>query len=389
MVNYQRKICVVTGTRAEYGLLRPLIKGIDESDFLSLQLIVTGAHLSAEFGRTVQEIIDDGFHISRNIEMLLSSDTSVGMTKSLGLGILSFADALSELKPDLLVILGDRYEVFSAASAAMLSRIPIAHLHGGEVTKGAIDEAIRHSITKMSHLHFVATSEYRQRVLQLGENPKNVFCVGGLGVDNILSLDLLPRDELEQQLDFRFLERNILVTFHPVTLTDDKVGIDHLDQLLLALDQLHGTGIIFTLPNADAGGRAFTTKIKNFCSCRSYASWYTSLGQLRYFSCVRQVDCVVGNSSSGLLEIPSFKKPTINIGSRQEGRLKSSSVVDCLPCLDSILESFKLVYSADFQKLLHNSVNPYGEGGAVNSILNVLSTFSLDGILNKEFFDVV
>ena len=387
MVNNTRKICVVTGTRAEYGLLRRLIAGIESSDFLSLQLIVTGAHLSAEFGFTAQEIIDDGFTISRKIEILLSSDTPVGITKSLGLGVLSFADALSELKPDLLLILGDRYEIFSAASAAMVSRIPIAHLHGGEVTEGAIDEAIRHSITKMSHLHFVATTQYRQRVLQLGENPNNVFCVGGLGVDNILALNLLSRGELESQIGFRFLARNILVTFHPVTLDDDNVAIRQLDQLLSALERLEETGIIFTLPNADAGGLSFITKIKEFCTRYSFASCYTSLGQLRYFSCVRHVDCVVGNSSSGLLEVPTFKKATVNIGSRQEGRLKASSVIDSLPESESILQSIQRAYTSEFQEQLHRSVNPYGSGGAVKSILEILENFPLTNILKKKFYD--
>ena len=388
MVNNKRKICVVTGTRAEYGLLRRLIDGIECSDFLSLQLIVTGAHLSAEFGYTVQEIIDDGFTISRKIEMLLSSDTPVGITKSLGLGVLSFADALSELQPDLLLILGDRYEIFSAASAAMVSRIPIAHLHGGEVTEGAIDEAIRHSITKMSHLHFVATTQYRQRVLQLGENPNNVFCVGGLGVDNILALNLLSRGELETQIGFRFLARNILVTFHPVTLDDGNVAIRQLDQLLLALERLDETGIVFTLPNADAGGLSFITKIKEFCTRHSSASCYNSLGQLRYFSCVRHVDCVVGNSSSGLLEVPTFKKATVNIGSRQEGRLKASSVIDSLPDSESILQSIQRAYSSEFQEQLLRSANPYGTGGAVKSILDILENFPLTNILQKKFYDI-
>jgi len=388
-VTKKRKICVVTGTRAEYGLLRRLIGRIDNSDVLSLQLIVTGSHLSPEFGYTIQELIDDGFPISRKIEMLLSSDTPVGITKSFGLGVLSFSEALSELKPDLMLILGDRYEIFSAASAAMFSRIPIAHLHGGEVTEGAIDEAIRHSITKMSHLHFVATSNYRRRVIQLGENPDNVFCVGGLGVDNILSLDILPRHILESDLGFRFLPRNILVTFHPVTLDDDSAGIFQLNQLFSALERLVDTGIIFTLPNSDAGGRSFITHIKHFCDRNPSAAWYTSLGQLRYFSCVSYVDCVVGNSSSGLLEVPSFKTPTVNIGSRQEGRLKSLSVIDCPPESNSIHESIALALSSEFQSQSSCSANPYGDGGAVESILSILESFSLENLLQKKFFDIV
>ena len=387
MVRRQRKVCVVTGTRAEYGLLRHLIDAIQASSVLSLQLIVTGAHLSTEFGFTVQEIIDDGYPISRKIEMLLSSDTPVGVAKSTGLGVLSFADAFSELQPDLILILGDRYEIFSAATAAMLSRIPIAHLHGGEVTEGAIDEAIRHSITKMSHLHFVATPEYGRRVLQLGENPKNVFCVGGLGVDNILRLDYMSRIELEKQLGFTFLKRNILVTFHPVTLEDDSSSLDHLEQLLSALDNLVDTGIIFTLPNADACGRSFIAKIKDFCSQNDSAFCFASLGQLRYFSCIRHVDCVVGNSSSGLLEVPSFHKATINIGCRQAGRLRSASVIDCPPICESILGAINLAYSSEFQELLKSSTNPYGQGCAVESVLKDLEEFPLSNILHKKFFD--
>ena len=388
MVSPKRKICVVTGTRAEYGLLRRLIDAIQSSDVLSLQLIVTGSHLSPEFGFTIQEIIDHGYPIARKIEMLLSSDTTVGIAKSTGLGVLSFADALSDLEPDLMVLLGDRYEIFAAATAAMLTRIPIAHLHGGEVTEGAVDELIRHSITKMSHLHFVATSEYRRRVLQLGENPKNVFCVGGLGVDNLLRLDFLSRVELEMQLDYTFLNRNILVTFHPVTLEDDSSTLDHLEQLLAALDSLVDTGIIFTLPNADACGRSFIAKIKDFCSENDSASCFASLGQLRYFSCIRHVDCVVGNSSSGLLEVPSFHKATINIGCRQEGRLRSASVIDCPPICESILGAINRSFSREFQELLKSSTNPYGKGGAVDSILDVLENFSLSDILQKKFFDI-
>ncbi len=387
MVSPKRKVCVVTGTRAEYGLLRHLIDGIQASDVLSLQLIVTGSHLSPEFGFTVQEILDDGYPIARKIEMLLSSDTTVGMAKSTGLGVLSFADALSELKPALMLLIGDRYEIFAAATAAMLTRIPIAHLHGGEVTEGAIDEAIRHSITKMSHLHFVATSEYRRRVLQLGENPQNVFCFGGLGVDSILRLDFLSRIELERQLGFTFLNKNILVTFHPVTLEDDSASLDHLDQLLSALDQLVDTGIIFTLPNADACGRIFISKIKDFCARNVSASCFASLGQLRYFSCVRYVDCVVGNSSSGLLEVPSFQKATINIGSRQAGRLRSASVIDCLPSCESILGAINHSYTREFQEILKSTTNPYGNGGSVVSILKVLEEFPLSDILHKKFHD--
>lgn len=387
-MNTQRKVCLFTGTRAEYGLLRGLINGIYSSNKLTLQLVVTGAHLSPEFGLTLQEIVDDGYPVSRKIEILLSSDTTVGVAKSMGLGVLSFADALSELKPDLVVVLGDRYEIFSAASAAMLSRIPIAHIHGGEVTQGAIDEAIRHSITKMAHLHFVATSEYRNRVIQLGENPNNVFNVGGLGVDNLLGMQLLSREDLQDQLGFKFLDKNILVTFHPVTLEDTETSVFQFRQLLLALESLESTGIIFTLPNADAAGRSLISMVKEFCDSNSFAACFASLGQLRYFSCVHQVDCVIGNSSSGLLEVPSFKKVTINIGSRQAGRLKASSVIDALPSRQSILDALSLAYSFEFQEVLQKCSNPYGNGGSADSILNILEEFPLDNILHKQFYDL-
>ena len=382
----KRKICVVTGTRAEYGLLRWLIDGIEKSAVLDLQLVVTGSHLSPEFGFTIQEISNDGYPVDRKIEMLLSSDTPVGITKSMGLAIIGFADAFVELQPDLVLILGDRYEIFAAASAAMIARIPIAHLHGGEVTEGAIDEAIRHSITKMSHLHFVAAKEYRNRVIQLGENPEHVFCVGGLGVDNILRSHLLPRDQLEIDLGFRFLTRNFLVTFHPVTLENNTCA-DQMDELLSALEEYPEAGILFTMPNADTDGRVLIDKIKAFCDQHSNAKWFESLGQLRYFSCLHQVHGVIGNSSSALLEAPSFQIGSINIGLRQQGRLKAKSVIDCLPEKKSILQAIEYLFSDDFQDKLLSNVNPYGSGGASNAIIQILEKQSFENLLLKRFQD--
>ena len=256
-----RKICVVTGTRAEYGLLRWVIDGIFKSPDLELQLIATGMHLSPEFGLTVQDIEADGYQIVRKVEMLLSSDTPVGITKSMGLGLIGFADAFAALQPDLLLLVGDRFEIFAAASAALVARIPIAHIHGGETTEGVIDESIRHSITKMSHFHFVAAEEYRRRVIQLGESPDRVFQVGGLGVDNITHLELLTREDLETALNFQFLSNNLLITFHPVTL-EKNTSADQIDQLLVALSQLEDTGLIFTMPNADTDGRVLFEKLK-------------------------------------------------------------------------------------------------------------------------------
>ena len=382
-----KKICVVSGTRAEYGLLRWVMEGIRQSSELELQLLVTGMHLSSEFGMTVNVIEDDGFTVDRKIEMLLSSDTAVGVTKSMGLGMIGFADALAELKPDLLMLLGDRYEIFAAASSAMIARIPIAHLHGGETTEGAFDEAIRHSITKMSHLHFVAAEEYRRRVIQLGEKPECVFNVGGLGIDNILRLKLLRRDELEASLDFKLAKRNLLITFHPVTL-EQNASAKQMNELLTALAELKDTGLIFTMPNADTEGRILFRQIELFCEKHSQARAYTSLGQLRYLSCIQHVNGVIGNSSSGLAEVPSLKKGTINIGDRQRGRLKAASVIDCEPRHDSIRTALERLFSAKFQAQLSSVQNPYGNGGASDAVVNTLEKISIYGLLKKTFNDL-
>ena len=382
-----KKICVVTGTRAEYGLLRWVMEGIRQSAELKLQSIATGMHLSPEFGLTVNAIEEDGFHVDRKVEMLLSSDTAVGITKSMGLGVIGFADALAELKPDMFLLLGDRYELLSAAAAAMVARIPIAHLHGGETTEGAFDEAIRHSITKMSHLHFVAAEEYRRRVIQLGEQPERVFNVGGLGIDNILRLKLLSRDELETALEFKLARRNLLVTFHPVTL-EQSTSAKQLDELLTALAELEDTGLIFTMPNADTEGRALFRQIEDFCRLYPNARAYTSLGQLRYLSCIQQFDGVVGNSSSGLIEVPSFKKGTINIGDRQRGRLRANSVIDSEPECKAIAKALSHLFSYEFQRQLPATNNPYGDGGASQSIVKILEVNPLDNLLKKRFYDL-
>ena len=383
-----KKICVVTGTRAEYGLLRWVMEGIRQSPTLELQLIATGMHLSPEFGLTVEAIEADGFQVDRRVEMLLSSDTSVGVTKSMGLGMIGFADALAELKPDLMLVLGDRYEIFSAAAAAMIARVPIAHLHGGETTQGAFDEAIRHSITKMSHLHFVAAEEYRQRVIQLGEDPERVFNVGGLGIDNILRLKLLTHDELEAALDLKLAPRNLLITFHPVTL-EHNTSAAQMEELLAALAELEDTGLIFTMPNADTEGRVLFKQIDAFCARHQQARAFTSLGQLRYLSCIQHVDGVVGNSSSGLAEVPSFRKGTINIGDRQKGRLRAASVIDCEPDLGSIRVALKRLFSREFQDQLHSVNNPYGNGGASETTVSILEKIPLSELLKKRFYDLM
>jgi GDP/UDP-N,N'-diacetylbacillosamine 2-epimerase (hydrolysing) len=382
-----RKICFITGTRAEYGLLRWVIQGIKDDPDLDLQIIATGMHLSPEFGLTYKVIENDGFKIDRKVEILTSSDTSVGIAKSMGLGMISFGEALDELKPDLIVVLGDRFEIFSAAAAALVAKIPIAHLHGGEATEGLIDEAIRHSITKMSHFHFVAAESSRQRVIQLGENPDRVFLVGGLGIDSIKRLKLLSREELEVSLDFKLGSKNLLITFHPVTL--EKFSAENqMRELLKALAVLEDTKLIFTLPNADTDGRLLIKIVHEFVAQHSNARAYTSLGQLLYLSCILHVDAVVGNSSSGLLEAPSFKKGTINIGDRQRGRLQAKSIINCEPRRKKITEALSKLYSSEFQYSISDVVNPYGSGEASEKVIYFLKTVSLEGILKKRFYDL-
>jgi len=384
----KRKVCVVTGTRAEYGLLYFLMKEIENDDSLILQLIVTGMHLSPEFGMTFKQIENDGFIINRKVEILLSSDTSIGISKSMGLAMIGFAEAYEEMKPDLIVVLGDRFEIFSAVSAATIAKIPIVHLHGGETTEGAYDEAMRHSITKMSHLHFTAAEAYRHRVIQLGENPNNVFNVGGLGIDNIKRLKLLDRKDFEKSIDFKLGKRNLLITFHPVTL-ENSTEKDQLSDLLEALDELSDTHLIFTKANADTGGRNINKMIDDYVKENSHKSIaFTSLGQLRYLSALQYMDGVIGNSSSGLIEAPSFKIGTVNIGERQKGRIKSESVIDCQSDYASISQALEKLNDSLFIEKLETVVNPYGEGGAAEKIVQALRDFSFKDILKKQFYDL-
>jgi len=383
----KRKICVVTGTRAEYGLLYWLMKEIEADRELELQLVVTGMHLSPEFGLTYKEI-EKEFQIDKKVEMLLSSDTSVGISKSMGLAQISFAEVYEDLKPDMIIVLGDRYEIFSAVSAAMIARIPIAHLHGGETTEGAFDEAIRHCITKMSHLHFTATEEYKNRVIQLGEHPNKVFNVGGMGIENIKRLKLLTKDEFEKSIDFKLNKKNILVTFHPVTL-ENSTAKEQFQELLDAIDELEETNIIFTKANSDTDGRVINQMIDEYISKNSHkAVAFTSFGQLRYLSALQYIDAVVGNSSSGLAEAPSFKIGTINIGDRQKGRIKAQSVIDCDPNQADIEKAFDKLYSQDFQDGLKDTINPYGDGMASKKIIEEIKKADLNHILKKSFYDL-
>jgi GDP/UDP-N,N'-diacetylbacillosamine 2-epimerase (hydrolysing) len=379
-----RKVCVVTGTRAEYGLLRGVMQGVLHSPALQLQLVVTGMHLAPEFGMTYREIEADGLLIDERIEMLVSADTASGTAKSMGLGLIGLGDAFARLKPDIIVLLGDRFEILAAASAALVASIPVAHVHGGETTEGAFDESIRHAVTKMSHLHFVAAEEYRQRVIQLGEQPSRVHLVGGLGVDAIKHIRLLSRAELESSLGIELGPRHLLVTFHPETLERSN-SASHMAELLAALNKLSDTRLVFTLPNADPGSSELRQMVESFVASHTNAVAFASLGQLRYLSCIKLAAGVVGNSSSGLIEAPSLGVGTVNIGNRQRGRVKADSVIDCAPERNSILRAIRQLDDPLYQKRLERTVNPYGDGGASQRIVQILRTVSLEGILQKSF----
>ena len=384
----KRKICIATGTRAEYGLLYWLMKEIQDDKDLELQIIVTGMHLSPEFGLTYKVIEDDGFVIDAKVEMLLSSDSPVGIAKSIGLGVIGFADALEWLKPDILVLLGDRYEILAAAQAAMVARIPIAHISGGEKTEGVIDEAIRHSITKMSHVHFVAADSYKNRVIQLGEQPERIFNFGDPGLENITRLKLLKRGELEKSLGFTLGEKCFLVTYHPVTLSENDSG-EVMSSLFGALDCFPETKIIITKPNSDSGGRLIISMIDDYAAkqrARVFAT--TSLGQLRYLSALKHCDVVIGNSSSGIVEAPFMKKPTVNIGDRQRGRLKALSIIDCEDNSDSITSAISKALSPEFQQGLSRVNSLYGTGDVSLNIKECLKKINLKGIMMKQFYDL-
>lgn len=383
----RRKICVVTGSRAEFGLLYWLIKEIEDDKDLELQLIVTGMHLSSEFGLTYREIEKD-FKITKKINMHLSSDTSVGISKSMGIAQTFFAKAFVELKPEVVLVLGDRYEVFSAATAAMIAKIPIAHIHGGEITRGSWDDTIRHCITKMAHIHFAATEEYKINIIQLGEQPNSVLNIGGMGIENIKRLKLLSKNEFEKSINFKLNKKNIIITFHPPTLENRNLK-EQFQQLLDAVDELKNTNIIFTKTNSDVGGRVINQMIDKYTDKYPKKSvGFISLGQLRYLSALQYVDAVVGNSSSGVLEAPSFKIGTINVGDRQEGRIKAESVIDCKICKKDILKSFEKIYSKNFQKKIKKVSNPYDNGLPSKKIIKVLKNLKLQNILKKKFFHI-
>ena len=383
-----QRICVVTGTRADYGLLYWTIKGIQEAPEFDLRLVVTGMHMSPEFGLTWRTVEDDGFPISEKLEILLSSDTSVGVSKAVGLAIMSLSEAFTRIEPDIVLLVGDRYETFAAAVAATICRIPIAHLSGGETTEGAIDEAFRHSITKMAHVHFPATDAYRDRVIQLGEHPETVHVVGALGLEHLRRTPLLDRREVELEIDREFADTNLLVTYHPVTLEPDTAE-DQFDQLLMAVESFRNSLTIFTKSNSDAGGRIVNRKIDGYVKDHPASSVsVTSMGHNLYLSAMKQVDAVVGNSSSGIIEAPSLGTATVNIGDRQRGRIAATSVISCLPDRDSIVEAIELATSTVFRESLSRVSNPYDSGDGSAGILEVLASAYPHANLKKAFFDL-
>lgn len=385
----KRKVCVVTGSRAEYGLLQNIMLHLARESTVELSIVVTGMHLSPEYGNTWQLIESDGFRIDRKVEMLLSSDTSRAMAKSAGIGLSGIADAFNDLSPDLLLILGDRFEILAAASAAVLMRIPVAHVHGGETTEGAIDDSLRHAISKLSHIHFTSTELYRRRVIQMGESPNSVFCYGAPGIDAIASLPLMNRDELAKSIGFDLGERYLLVTYHPVTLGYEPTS-DEIEELFYALETLPSDiRWIITMPNADAGGRVLSSRIHEFVMRhQDRGAAFINLGQLRYLSCMKHCLAVVGNSSSGIIEAPTLGVATVNIGDRQKGRVQADSVINCEPERASIARALALVMTPAHQKITGNVSNPYGKAGASEKIAKVLASFPLSSLSRKTFHDV-
>lgn len=382
-----RKICFVTGTRAEYGLLSRLMRLVKEDKNLRLQVIATNMHLMPEYGETYKEIEKDGFTIDKKVYMHKPSDDAHGIILSMAEEMQGMNDALSELKPDILVLLGDRYEILVAAQVALIHRIPIAHIHGGEVTEGAFDDAIRHSVTKMSSLHFTSCEEYRHRVIQMGEQPSRVFDVGSLGVENIKAVPLMTKDELEASLDFKIDTQTILVTYHPVTLGGDPAK--DIREFLDALDQFKELKVIFTMPNSDTGRDAIALAVENYVQKHSNsAKAYTSLGLKRYLSTLQFVKVAVGNSSSGIIEVPSFGIPTLNIGDRQKGRLASKSVVNCGTSKDEVIAGLKLCLSEEMQKAAKTYENPYAKPDTANLIYQELKNVELAGLNLKTFYDL-
>lgn len=388
-----KRVCIVTATRAEYGLLKPIILKLQAQNNLEVRVAATGMHLSPEFGMTCQEIEQDGIRLDRKIEILLSADTSSAISKSMGLAMISFADYFSERKPELLIVLGDRYEILAVATTAMNARIPIAHLYGGDITEGAVDDVVRHAITKMSYFHFTATKEHRRRVIQMGESPERVFWVGAMSVENACNVKKLSMHDLQEQIAFywnRDLEKMAVVTFHPVTLEDDTAR-EQFQNILNALDYFEDLKVIFTKANADAGGRVINHMIDDYVNEHPQKSKaYTSLGQLRYLSAVSLADVVIGNSSSGLSEVPTFHVPTVNIGDRQRGRVCGKTVISCGVAEKEITDAIQKALSQTFRNEICNEKNPYEKKGTSDAIVKILTeNLNKNNIdLKKHFYDL-
>lgn len=384
----KKKISVLTATRAEYGLLKPVIKGLMAVSEFDVRVVATGAHLSPEFGLTYKAIEKDGIEIDEKIEILLSADTPAAISKSMGLAMIGFANYFNKLKPDMLIVLGDRYETLAVSMAAMNQRIPIAHLYGGETTEGAIDESIRHAVTKLSYLHFTSSEDYRRRVIQLGEHPDRVFNVGATGIENILNEKLMSKSELEESINFKLDKPYAVVTFHPVTLEDDN-SASQFKALLDVCKQYKDMKFIFTEANADVNGRIINKLIETFVKENVHAVSFASLGTIRYLSALKHCEIVIGNSSSGLVEAPSFGVPTINVGDRQKGRLQADSVINCKPVKEEIEKAIGKATTEEFKRKARSTINPYGDGKTsikiVTKIRDFLTESKID--LKKKFYD--
>lgn len=387
-VKMKSSIAIVTATRAEYSLLNPIIKMLKEENY-DVRVIVTGTHLSLEYGLTYQQIEEDGILIDKKIEILLSSDTPVSVSKAMGLAMISFAEYFEDSKPDALMVLGDRYETLAICCTAMNAGIPIIHMYGGETTEGAMDEMIRHAITKMSFIHFTSTEEYRNRVIQLGENPNRVFCVGAIGIENAMKVSFLSKEELEESLHFSLGQDYAVVTFHPVTL-EGKNYAQQIEELLSALEYYKDWRFVITKSNADAGGRTINLKIEEYVATHSNAIAVESLGMVRYLSAVRYCGMVIGNSSSGLIEVPTFQVPTINIGDRQRGRLQAESVINCAPTKEEIIKAMESAKVMRAQLEKKSIENPYGDGTTTERIREVLNrVLPIDKKqLKKQFYNI-
>ena len=385
----KNRIVILTAARAEYGLLKALIVKLNNDPDIDMRLAVTGMHLSPEFGMTVREIEKDGISIDKKIEMLLSSDTAVGLSKSMGLAMISFSEYFEEVKPDMLVVLGDRYETLAVCCAAMIARIPIIHLYGGEATEGLIDEAIRHSITKMSYIHFTSTEDYRRRIIQLGESPDRVFNVGAMGVENALNVDTMSIIELSDSIGFDLGNNYAVGTFHPVTL-ENATAKNQTIELLRALERHNDIKFLFAKANADTDGRIINQLFENYAKEHDNFCLVDSLGTKRYLSALRHAQFVIGNSSSGLIEVPSFHIPTVNIGERQRGRIVGETIINCDPNEQSISEAINKAMDTLFREAIADVPNPYGDGHTSDKMIAVIKGFLVDNKIDikKKFYDI-